>query len=52
MFRSAGYPVLKWQGGSEPSIPQFDQDVADDKAALDVSDAKRAAGTGSREGSS
>ena len=42
-YINGGYPVLKWQGGSEPSIPQFDQDVADDKAALDVSDAKRAA---------
>ena len=42
-YINGGYPVLKWQGGSEPSIPQFDQDVADDKAAPDVSDAKRAA---------
>ena len=31
-----GYPVLKWQGGSEPALSGDERDVAADKAALTV----------------
>ena len=38
-----GYPVLKWQGGKEPSVPQFEQDVISDMNAIVLKDAGKAA---------
>ncbi len=37
-----GFPVLKWQGGSVPSVPQFEQDVEDALKALGMKDLDRA----------
>ncbi|MFR2531226.1 MAG: immunoglobulin-like domain-containing protein [Anaerovoracaceae bacterium] len=37
-----GYPVLKWQGGSEPEVPEFEQNIASDMAALFMKDMDRA----------
>ena len=42
-FINGGYPILDWQGGSEPTVPEFEQAVEKDKAALEMFDAKRAA---------
>ena len=40
---NSGYPVLKWQGGTEPSVPQFEQDVISDMNAIVLKDAGKAA---------
>ncbi|MFR0902754.1 MAG: immunoglobulin-like domain-containing protein, partial [Anaerovoracaceae bacterium] len=37
-----GYPELKWQGGSEPEVPEFEQNIASDMAALFMKDMDRA----------
>lgn len=39
---NSGYPVLKWQGGSEPEVPEFEQAIAKDIAALFMKDMHRA----------
>ncbi len=39
---NSGYPVLKWQGGSEPEVPEFEQAIAKDIAALFMKDMRRA----------
>ena len=36
-----GFPLLKWQGGSAPSVPQFEQDVETDAAAIVLRDSDR-----------
>ncbi|MDY5701164.1 MAG: immunoglobulin-like domain-containing protein, partial [Lachnospiraceae bacterium] len=40
---NSGYPVLKWQGGKEPSVPQFEQDVLFDMNSIVLKDAGKAA---------
>ena len=37
-----GFPVLKWQGGTEPSVPQFEKDVEEALKAIGMKDLKRA----------
>ncbi len=39
---NGGYPVLKWQGGTEPSVPQFEQDVLSDMNSIVLKDAGKA----------
>lgn len=42
-YINGGYPVLDWQGGSEPAVSEFEQIVEKDKNAIEMFDAKRAA---------
>ena len=37
-----GFPVLKWQGGTAPSVPQFEQDALADMNAIVIKDKTRA----------
>ena len=37
-----GFPVLKWQGGTAPSVPQFEKDVQEALKAIGMKDLKRA----------
>ena len=37
-----GFPVLKWQGGTAPSVPQFEKDVEEALKAIGMKDLKRA----------